>query len=109
MQRISLFILCCFLSMLISESYPLYAASEQDGVALIVKGEAEYSNGLYQQALDSLGRALAIVQDSANRERLLLDIALVNFAMGSNDKCAEALGMLLGENPEKRIDRENFP
>jgi len=108
-RRISLLTLLCFFSLLLTDAYPLTAAQEEDGIALIAKGEADYGNGLYQDALGAFNQALALVQKSENRERLLLDISLAHYALKDNDKCREALRSLLQLNSARQIDMRKFP
>jgi formylglycine-generating enzyme required for sulfatase activity len=107
-RKISLVTLLCFFSLLMTDAYPL-AAQEEDGMALIAKGEADYGNRLYQEALDAFSQAVGLVQKSENRERLLLDISLVHYAMGDEGKCQEALRSLLKLNSARQIDMSKFP
>jgi formylglycine-generating enzyme required for sulfatase activity len=108
-KKTSLVVLMSFLIFIFSDTYPLQGQAELDGVVLIEKGEAEYMDGFYRETLDSFNRALAMVQKNGNRGRLLLDIALVNFALGENEKCSETLSIYVNENPEKKLNRELYP
>jgi formylglycine-generating enzyme required for sulfatase activity len=108
-KKISLLTLICFFSLLLADAYPLAAGQAEDGLALIAKGEADYGNGLYQDALAAFNQALAVVQKGDDRERLLLDISLVHYALKDNDSCREALRSLLQLNPERQIDMRRLP
>jgi formylglycine-generating enzyme required for sulfatase activity len=107
-KKISLLTLLCFFSLLLADAYPLAAGQAQDGLALVAKGEADYGNGLYQDALAAFNQALALVPNGVERERLLLDISLAHYALKDNDSCREALRALLELNPERQIDMRKF-
>jgi tetratricopeptide (TPR) repeat protein len=109
LKKISVYVLFCFVSMVLFDSYPLQAATEQDGVTLIEKGETEYSKGLYREALNAFTQVLNQVQHPDNRRRLLLDIALAHYALGASEKCLEMLKMFLDENPVAKLDAKKFP
>jgi formylglycine-generating enzyme required for sulfatase activity len=109
LKKTSYVVIFAFFFLLIGDAYPLRALTESDALALIEKGEAEYSEGSYLQALASFNRALQSVKGKKNRARLVLDIALAQFALGESEKCSETLSMYFDENPEKRIDREEYP
>ena len=92
-----------------TDAYVLPAAQEEDGMILIAKGEAEYSNGQYQNALDAFQQALKLVQKKDERGRLLLDISLAQYALGDKVKCQESLRSLLKLHSGRQIDMRKFP
>jgi formylglycine-generating enzyme required for sulfatase activity len=108
-KRISLVTLLCFFSLLLTDAYPLAAGQEEDGLALILKGESDYGNGLYQDALAAFNQALGVVQKSDSRERLLLDISLTQYALKDDDACQGTLRTLLELNSARQIDMTKFP
>jgi formylglycine-generating enzyme required for sulfatase activity len=108
-KKISLLTLLCFFSLLLADAYPLAAGQAEDGLALVAKGEADYGNGLYQDALVSFNQALAVVQKGDERERVLLDISLTHYALKDLDSCREALRSLLQLNPERQSDMRKSP
>lgn len=109
LKQISLLTLVCFFSLLLVDAYPLAAGQAGDGPALIAAGEAHYENGAYQDALTAFNQALGLVASAADRERLLLDIALVHFALQDLDSCRDVLRSLRQQNPEPQIDMAKYP
>lgn len=99
----------CFVSLLITETYLFSATQEEEGIALIEKGEAAYSNGLYQDALAAFNKAMTLVSGKDNLERLFLDLAQVHYALGNSKDCSNMLGFLLDLNPGKEIERAKYP
>ena len=109
LKQVSLLTLLSFFSLLLVDAYPLAAGQAGDGLSLIVKGEADYENGLFQDALTAFNQALSLVANTDDRERLLLDISLVHFALQDFDSCRDALRSLRLQNPERQIDASKFP
>ena len=107
-EKTSIVVLMSFLLFLFSDTYPLRAQAELDGLALIEKGEAEYSDGLYLDALSTLSQAIGIVKSTKNKTRLLLDLSLAHYALNDSGKCKEYLLTLHEANPEIEFDRKNL-
>lgn len=99
----------CFYFLLLTIPFLLFATQEEEGIALIEKGETDYSNGLYHDALAAYNEAMVLVRQGTDRERLLFDMAVVHYALGENKECQKMLGFLLQLNPEKKISQGQFP
>lgn len=108
-KKISLLTLLSFFSLLLTDAYPLAAGQAQDGLALVAKGEADYDNGLYQDALAAFNQALSLVPKGDDHERLLLDISLAHYALKDLASCRDVLRSLLQLNAGRQIDMTKLP
>ena len=102
-KKITLFVLCMFTFFIILTAFPGSNSNKKKGKELIEKGETQYKNLKWEEALQTFEEALEYIKNP----QLYYNLAKTHYALGDNETAKEFLRKLFKIKPGFKIDKGN--